>query len=270
MSVSTIGPTGLVPAGRIMPYSPEDAAWIKSFLVLHRRQTADENLPRRGAGGGLNHEEMAEALGISVTWYGQLERAVVSWNASLAARACDVLRVQPVERAAFYHRVGLPLPSHSGPPTASSIELTEAMPVPAFLWNETGQLLHSNEKLLRWRTPFRPGINLFEWGIGDQSSRGVLRFWERDWRDPMIEELKHTIAFSTADTRAELQEVKAKIVRVCPDIEPALTSRLRERTNGSVRHISRPGDRQGQAYSVWSICPPERPRHRITTFIDSR
>jgi DNA-binding XRE family transcriptional regulator len=245
----------------------EPTAHTRVNYVADLRKRADRVrlglLPaqRRGSSVGITQEEMAELLGITVTWYSKLERSEpdARWNETLVARITQILSLTDIQRQALYHQTlgWIPRPAtvYDGVNKAN-LTFINGLSSPAFLVDETWRIRYCNAEVATW-TCLTPGINLMSWVLADPQARECLIAWETSWATPMLAQLRTTWMLSTGTAKATLAHTIDRARQASPDIERLWHAdpTLHDRPSGEdIRRIHVPG-RGTTTFSLWSGHP---------------
>jgi len=99
---------------------------------------------------GLRREEVAELLGVSLSWYTKLEQGLdISFSRNLLAKLADALRLTPIERSQLF-QLGFAMTEEFVPTDPSEVLLAtqtviDAMPFsPAFILNPFADFIGTN------------------------------------------------------------------------------------------------------------------------------
>lgn len=150
---------------------------LGEFLRTHRVRLSPAGLGLAGAGRrrtpGLRREEVAQACGMSTTWYTWLEQGRdVSPSSRALAGLAEALRLTPAERVYLFELAGRPDPDGAAPDRGdmdAPVALTDAVAsigVPAYVLDRTWNARAWNEAAAR----------LFVGWLDGQNDRNLLRY----------------------------------------------------------------------------------------------
>lgn len=168
---------------------------LSHFLRARRAQISPEHLGlplrARRRTPGLRREEVAELIGIGVTWYTWLEQGrTIMVSEEVLENLAHVLQLSEDERAHLFLLAGRPLPSHTSLPEifvrpAWQALLTALEPYPAHIrdkrwyvlaWNKAEQLI------AQWEEVPEAERHVVWNHFTNPSLRRMLRDWEGDAR----------------------------------------------------------------------------------------
>ncbi|MGX1268325.1 helix-turn-helix domain-containing protein [Streptomyces phaeoluteigriseus] len=162
-------------------------------------------------GEGLTQNDVARLAGVSVRWYGALERGIkADYSVDFLDQVSSVLRLSPAERRALYLKsVGRPpvLAASSGagaavPVNAALLQrfLDLQAPAPAFATDLAWNMIAHNQQLREW-FPWvvEQGANLMRWTFLATEARQQLVAWEQDWARPFLGRLRYERAHHPKD-----------------------------------------------------------------------
>jgi transcriptional regulator with XRE-family HTH domain len=172
---------------------------LGAFLRAHRERLPPPPDPgRRRRTPGLKREEVAEACGVSATWYTWLEQGrAVSASAQALARVAEALHLAAAERAYLFEMAGrrdpaAPDPGDDLPPQV--LALPTHLSIPAYILDHTWTA----------RTWNAGAAHLFRGWLDDDHDRNLLRYIflssaSRRLIDPWEERARRVVAEFRAD-----------------------------------------------------------------------
>ncbi|MFA3873023.1 helix-turn-helix domain-containing protein [Streptomyces sp. MMCC 100] len=163
-------------------------------------------------GRGLTQNDVARLAGVSVRWYGALERGIkADYSVDFLDQVSSVLRLNPAERRALYLKsVGRP-PALAASPGAGAVVPVDATllqrfldlqnPAPAFATDLAWNMIAHNQQLRNW-FPWTvdQGANLMRWTFLATEAREQLVAWEQDWARPFLGRLRYERAHHPQDS----------------------------------------------------------------------
>ncbi|MFH9734376.1 helix-turn-helix domain-containing protein [Streptomyces sp. NPDC017260] len=154
-------------------------------------------------GEGLTQSDVARLAGVSVRWYGALERGVeADYSADFLDRVSSALRLNPAERRALYLKaVGRPPALATPPEEGEAVEMDAALlqqfldnqaPAPAFATDLEWNVISHNQPLRDW-FPWAAhrAANQMRWTFLAPEAREQLVAWEQDWARPFLGQIRY-------------------------------------------------------------------------------
>lgn len=173
---------------------------------------------------GVSQEDMARLIGVSNVWYGRLERGEsANYSTEMLDRTAVALRLSEEERMMLYlHALGHEPPLRTT--ARATMQLTEpllrivnAQPWPAYLSDESWDVVAYNKQMLDWFPWIGAGVenNIMRWVFTDPRAREQLRHWEIDWAPLMLAQLR--VAQAKQPGNASLHRLIREILQASPD-----------------------------------------------------
>ncbi|MDI3408927.1 helix-turn-helix domain-containing protein [Streptomyces cavernicola] len=184
-----------------------DGEPLPVLLRSWRRRTNPLKIPGLAVAGrrgeGLTQSDVARLTGVSVRWYGALERSVkADYSADFLDRVSSALRLNPAERRALYLKaVGRPPILAALPEAGEAAEVDEVLlqqfldtqaPAPAFATDLEWNVIGHNQPMRDW-FPWvaRRAANQMRWTLLEPEAREQLVAWEKDWARPFLGRIRY-------------------------------------------------------------------------------
>jgi hypothetical protein len=200
--------------------------------------------------GSVTQEEIAEAIGVSVVWYSNLERGVpANYSDAFLDAVAETLRLSEDERVLLYllamGRTPAPLPGDATTvvPDRSLHQVVSGQRWPTYVLNRYFQVVLHNEPCESYYPWLRNDSSYPRWLLTSEDARERLVRWENDWAAPLLAQLRLVRARHPRDTRI------ATLIDACLRASPD-ARRLWDRYTAqeypphSRRSIRLPDDRQ--------------------------
>ncbi|MGW3557694.1 helix-turn-helix domain-containing protein [Streptomyces sp. NPDC000963] len=188
---------------------------LPDLLRFWRRRIDPLKVPGLVAAGrrgeGLTQNDVARLAGVSVRWYGALERDIkADYSVDFLDRVSSALRLNPAERRALYLKsVGRPPALTASPEAETAVPVDGTLlqrfldlqaPAPAFATDLAWNVIAHNQRLRDW-FPWTadPGANLMRWTFLAPEAREQLVAWEQDWARPFLGRIRYERAHHPKD-----------------------------------------------------------------------
>jgi transcriptional regulator with XRE-family HTH domain len=158
--------------------------------------------------GNVTQEEMAEAIGVSVVWYSNLERGVLAnYSDAFLDSVAMALRLSEDERVLLYllavGRTPAPLPADTTAivPDRSLHQVVNGQRWPTYVLNRYSQIVLHNKPCEAYYPWLRNDSSYPRWLLTSADARQRLVHWENDWAAPLLAQLRVARARHPRDTR---------------------------------------------------------------------
>lgn len=186
----------------------ELAGLVKAW---RHRLTRDAGLPSaryRRRRANVTQGELADAVGVSVVWYSNLERGVrANYSDSFLDAVAAALRLGGDERTLLYLlAVGrapmtLPVAVATIAPEKSLHHFVHGQLWPAYVLNRYAEVVLHNEPCELYYPWLRDHSSYARWLLTSADARQRLVNWEADWAAPLLAQLRISRAQHTRDAR---------------------------------------------------------------------
>lgn len=209
--------------------------------------------------GNVTQEEIAEAIGVSVVWYSNLERGVpANYSGAFLDAVTEALRLSEDERVLLYllavGRTPAPLPADATAvvPDRSLHQVVNGQRWPTYVLNRYFQIVLHNEPCEAYYPWLRNDSSYPRWLLTSTDARQRLVHWENDWAAPSLAQLRMAHARHPRDTRI------ATLIDTCLSASPDARRLWEAYTNHeypprSRRGIRLPGDYQATTVDVVTL-----------------
>lgn len=229
-----------------------DGESLPELLRSWRRRTDPGNFPqlavRDRRSVGLTHQDVARLTGVSVRWYGQLERGnEAGYSADFLDRLSSIFRLSRAEHRALYLRAIGRLPAPAAVPEADAeAEMDEVLqqfldnqaPAPAFVTDLAWNVLGHNEALRDWFPWAARQANLIRWAFLSPEARDHLVNWE-DWARSYLGQIRY--ARASHPRNESLRRLERDILAGSPDAREMWDRReTYEHADGDLRWLKLP------------------------------
>jgi transcriptional regulator with XRE-family HTH domain len=151
---------------------------------------------------------MAEAIGVSVVWYSNLERGIrANYSDAFLDAAASALGLGDHERVLLYllavGRKPPPLPPEAATvaPDRSLRQVVSGQRWPTYVLNRYCRIILHNEPCESYYPWLRDDSNYPRWLLTSADARQRLVHWENDWVAPLLAQLRMARAQHPRDTR---------------------------------------------------------------------
>lgn len=275
------------PAGRLKRGSGQrDVAALTPGTQLHllmvfwRRRLRPDDLPKparagqRRRGQQYSQEDVARAAKVATRWYGTLERGELDnvFSADLLYRVAQALRLDAEERRVLFLLAGgtepAPLPSPELVTVSPAMRaMLECHPWPAYVTDETWQLLAFNQATLEWFPYVNTETNMMRWLFCSQAAREQLIDWENKHVPLMLAQLR--AQYARMPESSALLELISEVLSSSDYARELWTTQpvvsLEKFTQPRQMYIA--GVTEPTTVTVISMVPYTRPEIRYTTII---
>ncbi|MEU3629055.1 helix-turn-helix domain-containing protein [Streptomyces fradiae] len=258
-----------------------DGESLPALLRSWRSRTNPRKIPglvttgRRG--DGLTQSDVARLAGVSVRWYGALERGIdADYSTDFLDRVSAALRLSPAERRALYLKaVGRP-PALTAPPEAEVDEallqqfLDNQTPAPAFATDLAWNVIGYNKPMLDWFPGVVDQANQMRWAFLTPEAREQLVAWEQDWARPYLGQIRYERAHHPED-KALLQLERDILAGSAAARELWDRREVVEHSHGALRRLRLPFH-QGRevAVRIVALRPTRSELLRVVVLLEDR
>ncbi len=150
---------------------------------------------------------MAEAVGVSVVWYSNLERGIrANYSGAFLDAVAAELRLAQDERVLLYllavGRTPPPLPAEVATvvPDRGLHQVVSAQRWPAYVLDRYSRIVLHNEPCESYYPWLREDSSYPRWLLTSADARQRLVHWENDWAAPLLAQLRMARAQHPGDT----------------------------------------------------------------------
>lgn len=223
----------------------------------------------RGRKTRMSQEYVAHLIGVSVVWYGRLERGICgNYSDEFLDRVAAVLRLTDAERALLYmYAVGRTPQSHRdfqyGVVGEALRDLVARQVYPAYISDPAWDLICYNDILAEWFPTLPASGNIMRWVFLEGRARQQLLRWSADWAPVMLAQLRMASARVPADNR--LEELVNSILNGCETARELWRSDILaySHPDGDVRRIVIHGHRESTLVEIVATSPLRAPDCRL-------
>lgn len=249
------------------------------MVYWRRRLRLDDlnKLTRAGQRRRSQHysqEDVARTAKVATRWYATLERGELenAFSAELLDRIAEALRLDAEERRVLFLLAGgtEPAPQPSPLPATVSPEIRamlECHPWPAYVTDETWQLLAYNQATLEWFPHANTETNMMRWMFCSQAAREQLLDWESKHAPLMLAQLR--AQYARMPESPALRELISEILSSSDVAREQWTTRpvvsLERFTEPRQMYVA--GATEPTTVTVISMVPVARPEIRYTAII---
>ena len=229
--------------------------------------------PRTPRRRHASKELVAFLTGCSVGWYGTLERGEAqNYSDDFLNRVAYTLRLNPAEKSMLFllatgHALTTTEHDSTMQRTATIERILDAQPWPAYVSNESWDLLGYNKHMSDW-FPWVQGHenNIMRWVFTFPEARTQLHRWDADWGPQMFAQMQFAQARQPENKR--LAAVIDEILEVNPDarrfVEQPLTY---PHPDGDHRSLHLPLHRKVQPIELVAFAPMRAPGSRFMMLV---
>jgi transcriptional regulator with XRE-family HTH domain len=156
----------------------------------------------------VTQEEIAEAIGVSVVWYSNLERGVpANYSDAFLDAVAETLRLSEDERELLclmaMGRTPAPFPAGATTvvPDHRLHQVVSGQRWPTYVLNRYSQVVLHNEPCESYYPWLRNDSSYPRWLLTSADARRRLVRWEHDWAAPLLAQLRLARARHPGDTR---------------------------------------------------------------------
>ena len=257
--------------GATMTPVPDQRRLLGAFLRARREALAPPPGGRRRRTPGLRREEVAEACGLSTTWYTWIEQGRdVSLSASALARLADALRLSRAERFYLFELTrkrdpAPPAPLASGAVAPELAELLEAMTSPAYLLDRLWRIQAWNEPAGHLLAPWIGSgeLCLLRYVFLELSARTFLYDWETRARR-LLAEFRADTAVGQDDS--DISALVQDLIDSSPVFRDFWNSHAVLAREGGARLFNHPEDGLLR-YEQVTLVPPAHPDVKVVALL---
>lgn len=221
----------------------------------------------------MSQENVAHLIGVSVVWYGRLERGVCgSYSDEFLDRVAAVLRLSDAERNLLYtYAVGRsPKPLHNFQNAVASESLrafVARQAYPAYISDPAWEIIFYNDTLAQWFPTLPDSGNIMRWVFLQAEARKQLCRWAIDWASVMLAQLRLAKASLPEDER--LADLVASILSANETARELWSSDLLaySHPDGDVRHVVIHGHIQPTSVEIMAFSPLRAPDCRLIILV---
>jgi transcriptional regulator with XRE-family HTH domain len=224
--------------------------------------------------GSVTQQEIAEAVGVSVVWYGNLERGVrANYSVEFLDAVARELKLNTDERE-LLHLLAVerrPPPSPSADAAASVPDgglrqVVSAQRWPTYVLDRCSRIVLHNEPCESYYPWLRHDSCYPRWVLASADARQRLVRWENDWAAPLLAQLRMARAQHPRDTRI------ASLIDTClsasADVRRLWDAHAdRMSPPRSRRSIRLPDDRHATTVDVVTLADPMPGELRVVMLI---
>lgn len=191
----------------------------------HRLRREESRVPGecRRRRGNVTQEEMAEAVGVSVVWYGNLERGVrANYSAEFLDAVARELKLSADERVLLHLlAVGQRPPpaladAVTGAPDRSLHQVVSGQRWPTYVLDRYCRIVLHNEPCESYYPWLHHDSDYPRWVLTSADARRRLVRWENDWAAPLLAQLRMARAQHPRDDR--IADQIAACLSASPDV----------------------------------------------------
>ena len=257
--------------GATMTPAPEHRRLLGAFLRARREALAAPPDVRRRRTPGLRREEVAEACGLSTTWYTWIEQGRdVSLSAAALARLADALRLTRAERLYLFELTrkrdpAPPAPVASGAVAPELADLLEATTSPAYLLDRLWRIQAWNAPAGRLLAPWIDSGEpcLLRYVFLEPSARTFLHDWETRARR-LLAEFRADTAVGQDD--AEILALVRSLAESSPVFRDFWNDYAVLAREGGARLFNHPEDGLLR-YEQVTLVPPAHPDVKVVALL---
>jgi len=199
----------------------ELAGCVKAWRHRLRREESRARAECRRRRGTVTQQEMAEAVGVSVVWYSNLERGVrANYSAEFLDAVARELKLSADERVLLHLLAAgrRPPPSPADAvalvPDHSLHQVVSGQRWPTYVLNRYSRILLHNEPCESYYPWLRHDSSYPHWVLTSADARQRLVRWENDWAAPLLTQLRMARAQYPGDNRL------ASLIDTCLSASP--------------------------------------------------
>ncbi|WP_191838972.1 helix-turn-helix domain-containing protein [Catellatospora chokoriensis] len=254
---------------RALGASAELRTLTRGWRLRLDRRTVPGLPQREGKRQRVSQAEVASLVGVSLTWYGGLERGEINpgYSDAFLDAVADVLRLDCHERNVLYQlAAGRDAVPSQRPPALEVDETVQRIidqsGVPAWCQTPAGDVVAWNAEAARWFPHLSYERNMVRWICVYPEAQTKLLAWETDWAMPMIAQVRAALPRWGSDP---MKDVLAEAVNAVPAARagwrrtPCIIDHLDDRPRGL--HV--PFQQEPVVVQVIVMDLPQNPRIRV-------
>lgn len=227
----------------------------------------------RGRKTTMSQEYVAHLIGVSVVWYGRLERGICgSYSDEFLDRVASVLRLSDAERNLLYtyavDRIPKPLHNFQHAVASESLRTFVAQQeYPAYISDPAWEIIFSNDTLAQWFPTLPDCGNIMRWVFLRAEARKQLCRWATDWASVMLAQLRIAKAHLPEDEK--LENLVASILSANETARELWSSDLLaySHPDGDVRHVLVDGHIKPMPVEILAFSPLRAPDCRLIILV---